>query len=136
MSMVEYVQAIVGYNNVLWTRVWKSILSVSDEQFEQEVAYSHGSLQYRLESAELTNRETLHIAATRTAHEWNEYIQRVTDDELHNVVPGMMGPSWQVIGHIVNHGTDHRAQVLRVLHDFGAPTFDQDMILHWWFPTK
>jgi uncharacterized damage-inducible protein DinB len=33
---------------------------------------------------------------------------------------------------MVNHGTDHRAQVLRSLHDFGAPTFNQDLIIHLW----
>ncbi len=37
---------------------------------------------------------------------------------------------WQVLLHVVNHGTDHRAQVLRVLHDLGAPTFDQDLMGH------
>ena len=35
---------------------------------------------------------------------------------------------WQVLLHVVNHGTDHRGQILRILHDFGAPTFDQDLM--------
>lgn len=39
---------------------------------------------------------------------------------------------WQILLHIVNHGTDHRAQMLRILHDFGAPTFDQDLMIHLW----
>ncbi len=39
---------------------------------------------------------------------------------------------WQIMLHVVNHGTDHRAQMLRILHDFGAPTFENDMIIHWW----
>ncbi len=39
---------------------------------------------------------------------------------------------WQVLLHVLNHNTDHRAQVLRLLHDFGAPTFEQDWIIHWW----
>ena len=34
----------------------------------------------------------------------------------------------QALVHIVNHGTDHRGQILRILHDFGAPTFDQDLM--------
>jgi uncharacterized damage-inducible protein DinB len=37
-----------------------------------------------------------------------------------------------VLLHVANHGTDHRAQLLRALHDFGAPTFDQDLILYLW----
>lgn len=39
-------------------------------------------------------------------------------------------PVSQVLMHIVNHGTDHRAQILRVLHDLGAPTLEQDYL--WW----
>ncbi len=49
---------------------------------------------------------------------------------------GMNEPAWQVILHVVNHGTDHRAQVLRVLHDIGAPTFNQDLIIHLWQKKK
>ena len=37
---------------------------------------------------------------------------------------------WQVLLHVVNHGTDHRAQLLRVLHDFGAQTGAQDYIFY------
>lgn len=39
---------------------------------------------------------------------------------------------WQVLMHVLNHGTDHRAQVLRLLHDFGVPTFEQDWMIYWW----
>ena len=39
---------------------------------------------------------------------------------------------WQVLHHMVNHGTDHRAQILRALHDLGAPTFDQDLMAYLW----
>jgi uncharacterized damage-inducible protein DinB len=48
------------------------------------------------------------------------------------VPPGMKEPRWQIITQVTNHGTDHRAQLLRILHDFGAPTFGQDLILYWW----
>ncbi|MCD4684959.1 MAG: DinB family protein [Anaerolineae bacterium] len=39
---------------------------------------------------------------------------------------------WRILLHVINHGTDHRAQILHILHDFGAPTFEQDAIIHWW----
>lgn len=39
---------------------------------------------------------------------------------------------WEILVHVVNHGTNHRAQLLRILHDFGAPTFEQDMMIFWW----
>lgn len=38
--------------------------------------------------------------------------------------------SWQIVLHIVNHGTDHCAQILHLLHNYGAPTFEQDYILY------
>jgi uncharacterized damage-inducible protein DinB len=31
---------------------------------------------------------------------------------------------------VVNHGTDHRAQILRLLHDFGVNTTGQDYIFY------
>lgn len=37
---------------------------------------------------------------------------------------------WQVLLHIVNHGTDHRAQLLRVLNDLGVETVAQDYIFY------
>ena len=37
-----------------------------------------------------------------------------------------------VLLHMVNHGTDHRAQILARLHDLGAPTLEQDLMLYLW----
>lgn len=41
-------------------------------------------------------------------------------------------PAWQILAHVVNHGTDHRAQLLAVLHQMGAPTFEQDLMIYLW----
>ena len=62
-----------------------------------------------------------------------DYIQNASDESLADTPLGMLGPAWQVLLHIVNHGTDHRSQVLRALTDLGAPAFDQDFIIHQWF---
>jgi len=37
---------------------------------------------------------------------------------------------WQVLIHVVNHGMDHRAQILRLLHDLGVKTTSQDYIFY------
>jgi uncharacterized damage-inducible protein DinB len=37
---------------------------------------------------------------------------------------------WQVLLHVVNHATDHRAQLLRVLNDLGVKTTSQDYIFY------
>ncbi len=34
--------------------------------------------------------------------------------------------------HMVNHGTDHRAQILARLHELGAKTLEQDLMLYLW----
>ena len=39
---------------------------------------------------------------------------------------------WEILVHMVNHGTDHRTQVLALLHRLGAPTFEHDLIIHLW----
>lgn len=37
---------------------------------------------------------------------------------------------WQILFHIINHGTDHRAQLHRLLHDQGLKTQSQDYVFH------
>ena len=37
---------------------------------------------------------------------------------------------WHCLLHVVNHGTDHRAQLLRLLHDVGVKTGPQDYIFY------
>ncbi len=37
---------------------------------------------------------------------------------------------WQVLLHVANHGTDHRAQLLRMLNDLGIKTTSQDYIFY------
>ena len=39
---------------------------------------------------------------------------------------------WEVLLHMVNHGTDHRAQILARLHELGAQTVEQDLMLYLW----
>jgi len=39
---------------------------------------------------------------------------------------------WEILVHVINHGTDHRAQMLAMLYQMGAPTLEQDMMLYWW----
>lgn len=37
---------------------------------------------------------------------------------------------WQVLFHVVNHATDHRAQILKILSDMGVRTTSQDYIFY------
>lgn len=69
-----------------------------------------------------------------------DYVRTVDDAalqrEIHFDMPHRGGTKtnhvWEILAHVVNHGTDHRAQVLTLLHGFGAPTLEQDFILYLW----
>lgn len=37
---------------------------------------------------------------------------------------------WQVLLHVVNHGTDHRAQILRLINDLRVRTAPQDYVFY------
>ncbi|MBN1284507.1 MAG: DinB family protein [Anaerolineae bacterium] len=68
------------------------------------------------------------------------YIQTLDDAQLERPVTlkvsrqaaPIVHPAWQILVHMVNHGTDHRAQVLPILHRFGAPTLEQDFMIYLW----
>jgi uncharacterized damage-inducible protein DinB len=157
MTALGIVRGLVGYNYASHERLWDSIVQLTDEQFVQEVSYSHGSVRdqiihvatvdsrwlrglkgepdargYQLAEGLFANRETARTAWASVANDVVTYVEALTEAELFAAAPGMNEPRWQVLTHIVNHGTDHRAQLLRILHDCGAPTFSQDLIFHWW----
>jgi len=157
MTSAGDLQSLVEYNYALFNRVWDSINLLTDEQFVQDVDYSHGSLrnqivhvamvdrrwlmalhghpdarEYSLNATDFPDRTSAHSLWISTVHDVTNYVALLSDEELDRVPYGLKGPVRQVLIHLVNHGTDHRAQILRNLHDFGAPTFDQDLILYLW----
>lgn len=153
MLDAEILSAMVAYHHALNARVLESAAHVTSEQFVAPVGYSRGSLrdqmvhmantdagwlrglkeipgarQYRLEPADYATVESVRALWVATAADLGEYVASLTSGDLVRQPKGLPANVWQVLMHVVNHGTDHRAQVLRILHDCGAPTFDQDLI--------
>ena len=69
------------------------------------------------------------------------FVSGLTDSQLEEFVPIVISGRFteprptnrrEILLHMVNHGTDHRAQVLARLHELGAPTLEQDLILYVW----
>lgn len=152
----DSMRTLFGYNVWAHRQVWECVMHLTDAQFLQDVDYSIGSVRNhlvhvmsvdqrwfariagddvppRLNPAEFTTR-----AAVRTR--WDEIEARnhslmvsLNDAGFATPITYQMrevtytSPTWHIVAHVVNHGTDHRSQLLRVLHDFGAPTVEQDM---------
>ncbi len=154
MLSAEVARTLIGYHIASNEQLWASIDTLSDEQFAAPVPYSHGSVRQHLihmmsvdrrwlegvqgrrvahlSADDYPDRDTVRRQFADIAEHLRTYADSLTDDTLMQAPPSMPGPLWQVVAHLVNHGTDHRAQVLRLLHDYGAPTFDQDLIIHLW----
>ncbi len=137
-------------------KIWeKYISSLSYDQFTQNVDYSHGSVRNQivhlmnvddgwfkelqglestdfLSPANIDEREIIRVHWDRVEQDMRGYLTELQDDMLFQK-PITWGEDkdlivWQVLIHVANHGTDHRAQLLRILHDLGVKTESQDYI--------
>jgi uncharacterized damage-inducible protein DinB len=136
--------------------IWDQYVTpLSQEQFTQEVGYSHGSVRNQivhlmsvddtwfsplrgaelpetLDPAQFEDRQTIRAHWDRVERQMRDYLAGLRDDMLFTR-PFAEGEDkdlilWQVLLHVVNHGTDHRAQLLRLLNDLGVKTVSQDYI--------
>ncbi|MCU0494331.1 MAG: DinB family protein [Chloroflexaceae bacterium] len=155
----EAFRHLYGYHFAENRKLWNEyVMQLSHEQFTQHVHYSHGSvcnqILHLMDVDEVWFSELRGVAPTeplppasaddRTsirAH-WDAVEQRMRDylaglqDEMLFTTP-IVEPEedkdlsvWQVLLHVVNHGTDHRAQLLRQLNDLGLNTTAQDYIFY------
>lgn len=158
----DMIRELYDYHMALNRRVWNEcIMQLTDDQFIQTLDYSQGSIRSqtvhmtsvdRRWFAGLQGQEIGHLQpedfADRVAvrAQWDEvearmnrYLEMLTTDTLRQPVrfaSNRMGEveiiPWEVLLHVVNHGTDHRAQVLAMLHQLGAPTLEQDLMIYLW----
>ena len=157
--MQPILQTYLEYHLALTRRVWQSIEQISDEQYLLEEAYSRGSIRNlmihlastdrrwlaglknlpdigHLNPEDYPSREAGRALFEQVAKELSDYAAELTESELEQLATGMNEPRWQILLHLVNHGTDHRATVLQQLHEFGAPTFPQDFVIWLWNKDK
>jgi uncharacterized damage-inducible protein DinB len=140
-------------------KIWDGFITdLSLEQFTQQVDYSRGSVRDQLvhlmetegvwftelRGAEFSqtvppstsdDRELIRTRWDSVEQEIRDYLARLQDSMLFE--KPIKEPEedrvltvWQVLLHVVNHGTDHRAQILRSLNDMGVRTPPQDFIFY------
>ena len=140
-------------------KVWEQVASLTFEQFAQPVGYSRGSVREQVvhlfdaeemwfselrgaqpleplpETTEADDREVIRAHWDKVEQNIRAYLADLQDDMLFS--KPIKEPeedqvlfAWQVLLHVANHATDHRAQLLRVLHDLGVNTKSQDYIFY------
>jgi uncharacterized damage-inducible protein DinB len=146
-----------GYHFSENRNLWDAyVTQLTDEQFTQDTSYSRGSVRNQVvhlmsvddtwfsqlrgvEPPEPVDPATLDRTSIRA--QWDAVEQRMHDyladlrDDMLSEKPFPEGEDqdlivWQVLLHVVNHGTDHRAQLLRMLNDLGVKTVSQDYIFY------
>jgi uncharacterized damage-inducible protein DinB len=156
----EWTKTFTQYHLATIGRVWDSIEHITEEQFHADDAYSRGSIRNLMvhlantdsswlaglknipESEDpprksyeaYTDRASARLYWDQVAHELADYVEKLTASEWNEHPRDIPFPRWQVLLHVINHGTDHCSTVLQRLHEFGAPTFEQDFI--YWLGKK
>ena len=146
-----------GYHFAENRNTWEGVRSLSDEQFTQDMSYSHGSVRNQvvhlmsvddtwfsglrgveipdsLDPIAFNDREAIRAHWDGVERTIRDYLSNLRDDMLFEK-PFAEGEDkdlilWQVLLQVANHGTDHRAQILRLLRDLGVKTVSQDYIFY------
>lgn len=141
-------------NRAMWDQ---HIVPLSQEKFTAKIDYSIGSMRNHVvhmmdvdhawfsdlrgddfegmnDPATLSDRDTIRAEWDRVEQKMRDYLDKLTDDML--MTQPLQNEEdkdiyvWQALWQVANHGTDHRAQLLRILHDCGADTRGQDFIFY------
>lgn len=155
----DQIRELVAFNVWANHRVLGAAEGLTVEQFTQAMGSSFSSvrdtlghiwaaewlwlerLQGRTPAGLPNPKEFGEVASLRTRwaeldKRWLEYASRLNDTELQEDVDYKTityGPSrdprWQIIQHVVNHGTYHRGQVVTMLRQLGAKGVGTDLIM-------
>lgn len=154
------IRMLYDYNYAAHHKVWDCVTELTAEQFTRNLNYSWGSVRgqvVHVMSAEwvwfsrLQGTSPAAMLAEKDFHtrdqihaKWNEiqtfalsYIDNLTADELggefsYQDTKGQAHTNFvsHILLHVINHSTDHRAQILAMIHQLGGRTVEQDLILY------
>lgn len=140
-------------------KIWDwYVTDLTPAQFTQAVDYSHGSVRDQIvhlmnvdeawfselrgvefpepfPPATSDDRDLIRARWDKVEQSMRDYLAGLRDEMLFD--QPIQEPEedkdlivWQVLLHVANHGTDHRAQILRLLNELGLRTAPQDYIFY------
>jgi len=154
----EEIVTLYEFNAWANRRVMSAAETLTAEQFTKELGSSFGSVRDTLahifgvewvwlerlqgrspsgipDAKEFSDVELLRSRWTEQEARLLAYARKITQDELDEVMAYKtlsFGPSrnarWQMLQHVVNHGTYHRGQVVSMLRQLGAKGVGTDLI--------
>ncbi|MFZ4815691.1 MAG: DinB family protein [Phototrophicaceae bacterium] len=135
---------LIHYDVYATTTLVSECLSALDEgELDQDLGYSHRTLRAQLAHILVGGRYWLERVTgagiggdpQSVFAELTAYAETITDAALMEPVEyknphgvSYANIRWELLWHLVNHGTDHRAQCLAMLDQLYAPTFDQSLM--------
>ena len=156
----DNIRTLYGYHFAANRKLWDTcIVPLTDEQFVQSLEYSRGSIRNQVvhlmhvemgwftnlspnlsqpedfrDAEEWPTRESIRQQWDSVEAKIRAYLADLTDEICQQTIEdeGRTLFKWQVMLHVINHATDHRAQILAMLHTLGGQTFAQDMVFYFW----
>lgn len=145
----------IRYTNWASNLLLDAVAALSPEDRERANGISHGSILGTLAHVMFADwiwytrvvepidrpAETLDVMQTAwpdIQRRWEAWSDSLTDAELNRYVPFKRGngaesgaPVWQIVLHVVNHGTLHRGQVMGMLRQLGVAPPPTDLIRYY-----
>jgi uncharacterized damage-inducible protein DinB len=157
--LVEYFKTLYDYNYWANAKILEVVEQVNEAQFTEETKDGHGSLRETLVhilSAEWIWRSRWQgTSPTENLREedlptlgklrerWREeeqqmlaFLAALGEEDVQRVVPytntrgqSYAAPLWQMMAHLVNHGTQHRSEAAVILSRLGHSPGDLDLLI-------
>ena len=157
---IGMVRTLYDYNVWAHHQVWDCIMQLNDEQFTREIEYSHGSIHAQVvhtmfaewswfsrlqghsttriwQAADFPTRDSIRARWDEVEADIRAYLDSLSDEDLketfhYTTTKGTPQENvrWEILIHVLNHGTDHRAQIMAMLNQIGVPGVEQDLIFY------